>query len=127
VDDSRRLEELIRDLEKPTRWKGRAIRGLRPFGKDNALLLAVQRGEFNLNGFRNRDLRRLLRQNSTDPQEAKREAARMSRQLGMLRAHGLIKKVSKTHRYVLTDHGRVVITAISAAQHATVAQLSKAA
>ncbi len=127
VDDSRRLEELIRDLEKPTLWKGRAIRALRPFGKDNALLLAVQRGEFNLNGFRNRDLRRVLQQNSTDPKAAKREAAKMSRQLQMLRAHGLIKKVPNTHRYVLSDHGRIVITAISAAQHATVAQLSQAA
>jgi hypothetical protein len=45
----------------------------------------------------------------------------------MLRAHGLIKKVPHTHRYLLTDLGRVAIAAISAAQHATVAQLSKAA
>jgi hypothetical protein len=35
----------------------------------------------------------------------------------MLRAHGLIKKVPHTHRYLLTDLGRVAIAA----------QLSKAA
>lgn len=127
VEDSRSLEELTKNLEQPTKWKNRPIRGLHPFGRDNALLLAVGRGEFNLNGFRNRDVRRLLRQNSADPVTAKRQAARMSRQLLMLRAHGLIKQVQRTHRYVLTEYGRITITAISAAQQATIAQLSKAA
>jgi hypothetical protein len=40
---------------------------------------------------------------------------------------GPIKKVPHTHRYLLTDYGRVAIAAISAAQHATVTQLSKVA
>ena len=35
--------------------------------------------------------------------------------------------VSGTHRYLLTDDGRTAITALSAAQHATVSQLTKAA
>jgi hypothetical protein len=128
VDDSRRLEELTKDLERPTTWNGRPVRGLRLLGEDNELLLAVSRGEFNLNGFRNRDLQRLLhRGQATNAAEGKRRCAAMSRKLRMLRAHGLIKKVSHTHRYLLTDHGRVAIAAISAAQRATVAQLSKAA
>ncbi|MCX6626179.1 MAG: hypothetical protein NTW28_00930, partial [Candidatus Solibacter sp.] len=62
-----------------------------------------------------------------DAAEGKRRCAAMSRKLRMLRAHGLIKKVPHTHRYLLTEYGRVEIAAISAAQHATVAQLSKAA
>lgn len=127
VDDSRCLEELTKDLERPTEWKGRRIRGLRLFGQDQALLLTISRGEFNLNGFRNHDVRRLLCEKSADPIAAKRQSAAISRQLQMLRAHGLIKKVQHTHRYVLTDYGRVALTAISAAQHATVAQLSRAA
>jgi len=128
VDDSRRLEELTRGLERPTTWNGRPVRGLRLLGEDNELLLAVSRGEFNLNGFRNRDLQRLLyRGQAADAAEGKHRCAAMSRKLRMLRAHGLIKKVPHTHRYHLTDDGRVAITAISAAQHATVAQLSKAA
>ena len=128
VDDSRRLEELTKDLERPTTWNGRPVRGLRLLGEDNELLLAVSRGEFNLNGFRNRDLQRLLhRGQATNAAEGKRRCAAMSRKLRMLRAHGLIKKVSHTHRYHLTDDGRVAIAAISAAQRATVAQLSKAA
>jgi hypothetical protein len=128
VDETRRLEELTADLELPTTWNGRAVRGLRLLGEDNALLLAVSRGEFNLNGFRNRDLQRLLNDGPpADAVQRKRRCALMSRKLRMLRAHGLIKKVPHTHRYLLTDLGRVAITGISAAQHATVAQLSKVA
>ena len=128
VDDSRRLEELTKDLERPTTWNGRKVRGLRVLGEDNEMLLAVSRGEFNLNGFRNRDLQRLLYDGKpADAAEGKRRCAAMSRKLRMLRTHGLIKKVPHTHRYVLTDDGRVAIAAISAAQHATVAQLSKVA
>lgn len=128
VDDTRRLEELTENLERSTKWQGRAVRGLRVLGEDNRLLLTVSRGEFNLNGFRNRDLQRLLyRGQPADAAEGKRRCAAISRKLRMLRAHGLIKKVPHTHRYLLTDDGRVAIAAISAAQHATVAQLSKAA
>ncbi len=128
VDDSRRLEELTKNLERPTQWNGRAVRGLRLLGEDNALLLAISRGEFNINGFRNRDLRDLLdKRQPADPKQAKRQTAAISRKLRMLRAHGLIKKVAHTHRYLLTDHGRTVITALSAAQQSTVSQLTKAA
>src|SRR5450759_1894994 len=128
VDDTRRLEELTEKLERSTKWQGRTVRGLRVLGEDNRLLLTVSRGEFNLNGFRNRDLQRLLyRGQPADSAEGKRRCAAMSRKLRMLRAHGLIKKVPHTHRYIRTDLGRVAITAISAAQRATVAQLSKAA
>ena len=128
VDDTRRLGELTETLERSTQWKGRAVRGLRVLGEDNRLLLAVSRGEFNLNGFRNRDLQRLLYAGKPpDDAERKRRCGAMSRKLRMLRAHGLIKKVAHTHRYILTDLGRVAIAAISAAQNATVAQLTKAA
>ena len=128
VDDTRRFGELTETLERSIKWQGRKVRGLRVLGEDNPLLLAVSRGEFNLNGFRNRDLQRLLYGGKpADAAEGKRRCAAMSRKLRMLRAHGLIKKVAHTHRYLLTDTGRAAITAISAAQHATVAQLSRAA
>ena len=107
VDDTRRLEELTKNLEQRTTWQGRAVRGLRVLGEDNRLLLTVSRGEFNLNGFRNRDLQRLLyRGQAADTTQRKRGCAAMSRKWRMLRAHGLIKKVPHTHRYLLTLLGR---------------------
>jgi hypothetical protein len=44
-----------------------------------------------------------------------------------LRAHGLIAKVPKTHRYQLTEKGRTTISALLAARNANVKQLLQAA
>jgi hypothetical protein len=44
-----------------------------------------------------------------------------------LRAHGLIRKVTGTHRYQLTTKGRTITTTLLAAQHASVEQLIKLA
>jgi hypothetical protein len=41
-----------------------------------------------------------------------------------LRAHGIIRKVPKTHRYLLTPPGRLILTALRAAHAADVDQLS---
>ena len=110
-------------------WNGQRVRALRPLdAADSALLEAVGRGEFVINGLRNRDLQRLLFETQPgSPQEAKRRSAQMSRQLRMLRAHGLLQKVPRTHRYHVTAAGRKAITAILTARQASVAQLTKVA
>src|SRR5207249_5444386 len=57
VDTSTPLGELIRDICRPTIYKDRPVRGLRPWSEpDLALFDAINRGEFCVNGFRNRDL-----------------------------------------------------------------------
>jgi hypothetical protein len=128
VEHGEPLEQTVAKLCRPVTWQGRQVRALRPFEPDDArLLAAVTRGEFAINGFRNRDLRELLYQASPDPAETKRQAAKITRQLRMLRAHGLIQKVPKTHRYVLTDDGRAALTAIQAAKQANTEQLTKLA
>jgi hypothetical protein len=45
-------------------------------------------------------------------------------QLRLLRAHGLLRKISGTHRYVVTEGGRKIITALLAARQADVEQLT---
>ena len=50
--------------------------------------------------------------------------AAVGRRLMLLRAHGLIAKVNKTHRYIVTDKGRRVITAILAARQASTEKLT---
>src|SRR5271157_2634284 len=47
--------------------------------------------------------------------------------IGLLRAHGVISKVSKTHRYQVTVVGRNKVTALLAARQADTEQLLKAA
>ena len=52
---------------------------------------------------------------------------RVTRQLALLREHGLLIKVQKTHRYHLSAQGRRVTTALAAAHAADVARLTGAA
>jgi hypothetical protein len=129
VDESATVAELTEALTRPARSNGRRVRALRPLeAGDCALLEAVGRAEFVLNGLRNRDLQGLLFDTpAASPQEAKRRSARVSRQLRMLRAHGILQKVPRTHRYQVTATGRKAITAVLTARQATIAQLTKAA
>lgn len=130
VDDGATLEERARQVTEPTTWKGKRVRALRPLAaEDTALLEAVSRGEFTVNGLRNRDLRALLYgpDEGTSPEEVRRRSSRVTRQLRLLRAHGLIQKVPKTHRYQVTAGGREIMTAILTARHTPISQLAKAA
>ncbi len=93
---------------------------------DAALLEAVSRHEFLLNGLRNRDLRGFLYRGArVSAAEQRRQSAAVTRQLRLLRAHGLIRKVPKTHRYVVSEAGRRTITALLAARNASVDQLTR--
>jgi hypothetical protein len=130
VEDKTPLGELVQGLGRPTKWKGRPVRGLNPLAPgDAALLQAINRGEFVVNGFRNRDLRALLfpATNEPAPEAAKSEAAKVTRLIRLLRAHGIISKVSKTHRYQVSADGRRKVAALLAAQQAGIEQLLKAA
>jgi hypothetical protein len=129
ADDSATLEELARPLGQPKVWKGKRVRALHPFqGTDATLLQAVARGEFLLNGFRNRDLQQIFFPPRTDDvREKRRRSAWVSRQIRLLRAHGLIRKVARESRYHVTSSARSTITAILAARKATVTHLSEAA
>ena len=102
---------------------------MNPFSAaDAALLEAVNRGEFTINGFRNRDLRSLLFGAAEVPADAsRRQASAVTRKLRLLRGHGLIQKVPKTHRYMLTDKGRSAIAALLVAKQADTAKLAQLA
>jgi hypothetical protein len=125
VDDGTTLDECLNAITQPVEWHGKRIRALRPFdADDSALLEAVSRGEFAVNGLRNRDLVSLLY--PSDPAseaEARHRSRRVTRQLRMLRAHGLIAKVPHTHRYQVSNHGRQVLTAWLTARQTPVNQL----
>jgi hypothetical protein len=126
VDDSRRVEELTGDIQKHTQWNGRRIRGLRPWGEDKELFAAINHGEFLINGFRNRDLQKLLYCGEAEsPVERRRRSAAISRKLRLLRAHGLIQKIPRTHRYQVTEAGRSILIAVLTTASASVHQLNQ--
>ncbi len=78
-------------------------------------------------GLRNRDLRGLLYPRKGTPEEERRRCGRVTRLLALLRAHGLIRKVSGTHRYQVCERGRRLLTALLAAGNANVDQLTQMA
>jgi hypothetical protein len=127
VAETQPLGKLVERLTKPTQLAGRRVRALNPLAAaDAALLEAVARGEFLLNGFRNRDVRGLLYPDATK-EDQKRHGAAITRQLRLLRAHGVIQKVPRTQRYMVTEYGRQAIAALAAAKLANVNQLMNAA
>ena len=108
---------------------GKRYRALNPWSpKDGELLEAINRGEFTLNGLRNRDLRHLLYPSATTSiEQRRRQSAALTRKLALLRAHGLIRKIPGTHRYILTKNGRRIVTALLAARRADIDQLTRMA
>jgi len=94
-------------LDKVTRSKqqnNRTYKGINFFSQqDLALLLTILRGEYNIAGFRNKDLRNRLPGYNT---------GKVSRLLKRLHVFGIIKKAAKSYRYYLTKLGKeLVVTA----------------
>jgi len=120
------LGEAVAGLCQPTNWHGRRVRALEPLGEaDGRLLGAVSRGEFVLQGLRNADLRRLLfGEGQVAAAEQRRQAMRVTRLIRLLRGHGLLERVGNSHRYLLTQPGRLLVTAVLAARLADTASLS---
>ena len=128
VEATTPLKALSARLCRSITWQGRSVRGLRPLeAEDRVLLEAVMRGEFAINGFRNGDLRAILFGTAADEAAQRRQSAQVTRRLRMLRAHRLIRKVSTTHRYVLTTSGRTAITAFLTALNCDTKQLNQLA
>jgi len=96
----------IRALDKttqPASDNGRTHRGFNFFAPpDQQVLEVLGRGEINVAGVRNRDLRQHIDGMSTWS---------ASMVLKRLRTHGLIKKVAHSYKYYLTDLGRRVVFA----------------
>jgi hypothetical protein len=107
----------------------RRVRALNPLAAgDAALPEAVGRHEFLINGLRNRDVRRLLfGAAAAAAAEERRRSAAVTRQLRLLRAHGVIQRVPKTHRYVVSEAGRRALTALLAARDASTEKLTRCA
>jgi hypothetical protein len=108
---------------------GRMVRALNPLAADDAALLTVVSDpKWQVNGLRNRDVAEALYGPApADPAERKRRSARVSRLLRLLRAHGILKKVPKTHRYLMCAPARAAVLAVLAARNANPEELTRPA
>ena len=95
----------IKDLNKISRSlkeDDRSYRGFNLFDDEDLVLFsAIIRGEFNISGFSNKSLRKVIKD---------KRGHQISRLLKRLRKHGLIKKIANTYKYYLTALGRRVTT-----------------
>jgi len=127
VQGSTPLHEAVAPMCQKIRIDGQQHRALNPWADDAPLLEAISRGEYALNGFRNRDVRQHLYPSTPDPKLQRRRSAAVTRKLALLRAHGVIKKVTGTHRWMLTEQGRRVVSALLTARNANIDQLTQLA
>lgn len=106
-------------LCQPIRRDRRRYRALNPFeAADAKLLSAINRGEWTLKGFRNREIRLLIFGRARNKTQQRSQAAKVSRRLALLHAHGLIAKVPRSYRWQVTSKGRRTLTALLAARQA---------
>jgi hypothetical protein len=93
----------ISDLNKISRSvkeDERSYRGFNLFDTDDLELFStIISGEFNISGFSNKSLRKVIKD---------KKGHQVSRLLKRLRKHGLIKKIGNTYKYYLTALGRRV-------------------
>ncbi|MGI8782151.1 MAG: hypothetical protein ACR2L2_00665 [Acidobacteriota bacterium] len=126
VADTRPCHQLLDGVSQPVVVQQRRYRALRPVSpEDSQILQVLLSGTSRLQGVRNRDLRRQLYPNSwQDPQQRVKASARITRQIRLLIAHGLLFKISGTNRYSLTNRGNEVATAAHLLRQADFTQLA---
>ena len=112
VDDSAPALRAIEQLVEPRHIGGRSTKPFNPVAKaDLQLFSAVMKGEHAIQGFRNRDVRETLYPGSTGRPTAGPCAARVGRQLKRLHLRGLIRKISRSRRWRVTDVGFKLMSA----------------
>jgi len=112
VGQSLPTTEVLDPVSRRITRNGRPYRALRPIEAEEAKLLsAVTNGSHHVQGFRNRDIRRVLDPHAErDPDRRRKISGRVTRWLRLLRAHHLVRKVTGTFYYRLTKRGHRVIT-----------------
>lgn len=127
ADTDLSVGELVQTVTKPVRHRKRRVRGLRPWDSEELKLFrAISRGEFAINGLRNRDLQdHLFDVPVVETDERRRRTSKVSRLIRMLRAHGILRKVNRDRRYRVTPKGRDFLAAILGVQAITPNKLAK--
>jgi hypothetical protein len=122
-------EPLCRRVSAPGPQASRQVRALNPLAADDAALLrAISDPKWMVSGVRNRDLVAVLYATPTaDPVERRRRSARVTRLLRLLRGHGLLQKVPRTHRYQVSAQARTTILGLLAAADANPEKLTTSA
>jgi len=131
---SAQVEEKLKEVVSPAcnriKKNGKTYRGLNPWQEqDYKLLTFLAKGENAVSGFRNKYLRKWLYPESDklEKKEQKKYSGGTTRRIKLLRVHGLIKKVAKENRYMLTAKGQKFACALMTASVVDIKRLTKIA
>ena len=118
--------------EKPDgpRTRPRTFRAWNPLSPaDIRLLTIIAPPKFGVAGLRNADVRGALfgADPTADAKELRRRSSAVRRKLALLRAQGLLQKVSKSHHCRVTPQGCQSLTTLLAAANASTTELNKLA
>jgi len=116
IEDNHAGTKRLEKISKTLKDNNRNYKGFNFFDKkDLNLFEIIIRGEFNISGFQNKDIRKLL----------KLTCSQVCRMFKRLRVHGLIKKVSHSYKYYLTKLGRLmIVTALKLRELVIIPQLA---
>lgn len=90
--------------------RGRSYTGYNVWSPETFQLFeTISDGKYLIRGFTNQEIRRSIIRSGADTAE---ERGRMSRALAKLHAHGLIRKIPHSRRYLVSDKGRRVMGAL---------------
>ena len=124
VEEKTKFEELLSSVCVPFNRKGKRVRAIDPLGKDLELLRSISDPAFAISGITNKELqKKLIGTPWSKNMIGKQLTGKVSRNLKLLRDHGLIRKVPNQRRYVLTGKGRKTTVALNAALSASINDL----
>lgn len=104
----------------------KSFRALRPISpEDSKVFSIILRGDYLLQGIRNKDLRqRLYPQPDNDAAQAHKDSGRITRYLSLLQSHQLLYRVPRTNYYRITKQGHEVMTTALKFRESNVALLA---
>jgi hypothetical protein len=108
------IGQLLSTVTKPFTEQGRRIRALEVMGKDLELLQAISDPIFNVSFITNKGLQEKLHSLEwAKKMSGKQLSSRISRNLRLLREHGLIRKLPNQRKYSLTEKGKKLTSALN--------------
>jgi DNA-binding HxlR family transcriptional regulator len=124
LQDTTPVGEMLQEVVQPRPASRRMARALDVMGKDRELLQAIADPAYAVSGLTNKALQQQLGGTAwAKGMTGSRLSARISRNLRLLREHGLIRKEPNQRRYRLTDKGRKLTTALNVIWAASTEQL----
>ena len=117
--------DIIKKVSSRIKAKGKTYRALEVTGKDMVLLQAIADPKYSVDAITNKHLQAALGETTwANGLRDKKLSARISRHLRLLREHGIIKKMTRQHKYFLTAKGRLLTASLNQFLAASIADLA---